>query len=80
MEGGAWQPERRHTLKGHMKKSTKLRTVLVYCLNVDSDGNPVTRYGNLASDKRSYCYTWELQRRGEKWLKANPALWKPIKI
>ena len=56
----------------------KMRTVLVYCLNVDSDGHPVNRYGQPTVYKRSYCYTWEPQRRGEKWLKANRTLWKPI--
>lgn len=56
----------------------KMQTVLVYCLNVDSDGDPVDRYGRIATSKRQYCYTWELQRRGEKWLKANPKLWKRL--
>lgn len=57
----------------------KLRKVLVKCLNVSSDGDPVDVNGEecAVSGKRPL-YTWEEQRRGEKWLKANPTLWRPI--
>ena len=59
----------------------KMETVLVYCLNVDSDGYPVDRNGNstIGGNRRKPLYTWEKQRRGEKWLAAHPDLWKPVK-
>ncbi len=57
----------------------KMRTVLVYCLWVDTDGvTPVNRYGQPTYNRKSYCYSWEPQRRGEKWLKANKKFWKPM--
>ena len=61
-----------------MKKGTKMREVLVKCLNVDPDGHAVNRHGEIANHPREYLYTWETQRRGEKWLKANPKLWKSL--
>ncbi len=58
----------------------KLRPVLVKCLNVSSDGFPVDVDGEecAISGKRPL-YTWELQRRGERWLAANSKLWKEAK-
>jgi len=58
----------------------KMTTVLVRCLNVSSDGDPVDVNGEecAVSGKRPM-YTWEMQRRGAKWLAANPKLWKPIR-
>lgn len=58
----------------------KMRIVLVKCLWVDTDGvTPVDMHGNICpGDPKKYCYSWEPQRRGERWLKANPKLWKPL--
>ena len=61
-----------------MAKKRKMRTVLVYCLNTDSDGTRLNSRGEVAADKRSYLHTWEKQRRGEEWLRQNPKLWKPL--
>jgi hypothetical protein len=62
-----------------VKKGTKMRTVLVYCLWVDTDGvTPVNMHGEVATSKRQHCYSWEPQRRGPKWLKANAEQWKPL--
>jgi hypothetical protein len=62
-----------------MRKGTKMRTVLIYCLWVDTDGiTPVDMHGNPAYGRKK-CYSWEPQRRSEAWLAANPTLWKPIK-
>jgi len=54
--------------------------VLVKCLNVSTDGFPVDVDGEecAISGKRPL-YTWEESYRGQKWLTANPKLWKPIK-
>lgn len=54
-----------------------MRTVLVKCLNVSGDGFPVDCQGKeCAVSGKKPLYTWETQRRGEKWLAANPTLWK----
>ena len=56
----------------------KMRTVLVKCLNVSSDNFPVDVDGEECGiSGKKPLYTWEKQRRGEKWLKANKGLWKP---
>jgi hypothetical protein len=61
------------------KATRKMRTVLVYCLWVDTDGvTPVNKDGEVCTSRRQHCYSWEPQRRSEKWLKANPNLWKPV--
>ena len=62
-----------------MKKGTKMQTVLVHCLNVDTDGETaLDKDGGIASRRRDYLYTWERQRRSEAWLNAHPTVWKPI--
>lgn len=62
-----------------MRKGTKLRTVLVRCLNVDTDGvTPVNRHGQITHNPKSYVYTWETQRRAERWLNEHRSLWKAM--
>jgi hypothetical protein len=58
-------------------KGTKLHKILVYCLNVSSDGFPVDVDGEECgvSGKRPL-YTWEIQRRSKKWMMAHVGQWK----
>lgn len=56
----------------------RMRTVLLYCLWVDTDGmTPVNKNGNPTYG-RGKCYSWEPKRRSEKWLAENPNMWKPL--
>ncbi len=59
---------------------SKMSKVLVKCLNVSTDGFPVDVDGEECGvSGKKPLYTWEEQRRGDKWLAAHPESWKPIK-
>lgn len=62
-----------------MLKGTKMRRVLVLVLNVSSDGFPVDEDGEeCAVSGKPALYTWEVQRRSEKWLADNRNMWKEL--
>ncbi len=57
----------------------KLRLVLVRCVNVSTDGDPVDCDGvECFLSGKPPLYTWEIQRRGEKWLKEHRGYWKNL--
>ena len=56
-----------------------MRQVEVKCVNVSGDNFPVDEDGEECAVSGNHpLYTWEPQRRGEKWLGEHPELWREI--